>query len=91
MREFDRIDRVTELINKVWKINPDLRFIQLVYNLSNKYCSDMNEGSYEIYIKEELKNDIIAFKKENKIDLHHLEDDKFEGFLKYYLEELKEK
>ena len=32
MREFERIDRMTKLINKIWKNNPDLRLLQLIGN-----------------------------------------------------------
>ncbi len=32
MREFERIDRITNLINKVWKKYPELRLGQLITN-----------------------------------------------------------
>ena len=33
MRELERIDRITGLINTMWKKTPDMRFGQLLINL----------------------------------------------------------
>lgn len=38
MREFDRIDRITNLLNKAWKKHPDLRFFQFL-DLFRLECS----------------------------------------------------
>lgn len=35
MRDIERIDRIIEKLQKVWKANPDWRLCQLVFNIAN--------------------------------------------------------
>jgi len=35
MRDYNRIDRITEKLNKLWKRYPDWRLCQLIFNIAN--------------------------------------------------------
>jgi len=48
MRDINRIDRITEKLNKIWKQSPDLRLGQLISNLAYEYCGDV------FYIEDEV-------------------------------------
>lgn len=41
MREVGRIDRICDLFNKVWKLNPDLRFFQLINIIQSEAKNDL--------------------------------------------------
>jgi hypothetical protein len=38
MRELARINRIQGLISHIWINHPDLRYLQLVHNLTALYC-----------------------------------------------------
>jgi len=57
-RNPERIPRVLEKLQKIWEINPDLRFLQLIYNLEFKYNFDTfytEDGCLERELDRELK------------------------------------
>ncbi len=55
MRDINRIDKVTDELNKLWKEKyPDFRFGQLVYLLADKLFEDY-EGRKDIFIPEDDK------------------------------------
>lgn len=79
MRDPERIDEILELIGRIWKNHPDLRFQQLMYILQSEY-SEMNNGMGKVESEE-----VDGFKKTG-YDLFNLEDDKFLQYLQYSLE-----
>jgi len=84
MRPVERIDEITELINKIWHKIPDLRYMQLIYILQMEY-STKNGGIGKI---EHLGNDNFT---STGYDLFNVEDTKLQKFLKQYLNELQSK
>ncbi|MCA1021537.1 hypothetical protein [Halobacillus litoralis] len=83
MREPGRIDRILNKIKILWERSPDLRFNQLIDNLSWEY-SNNNNGSFKDYGYSKFENDkgdIVFHRDVVSISLFHLEDDKFEKFL----------
>jgi hypothetical protein len=92
MREPERIERILELINQIWKLQPDSRFMQMISNISWNYSADNNDAGKEYsYSKWETpKGDVIFNKDVVDVDLFHLEDDKLEKYLEGYLEKLNE-
>ena len=82
MRPLERIDDITFLINEIWQFDPDMRFMQLIYVLQSKFSHhNKDEGT----VKESDTHDSgrIGY------DLFHLEDTKFEAFLREHLDKLK--
>lgn len=51
MRDINRIDKVLEEINEVWKRYPDLRFTQLIVNVMSAKGSDLYYMEDERFIK----------------------------------------
>jgi hypothetical protein len=90
MREGDRIERILTLIRQIWEKQPDIRFNQLIINLSWMYANKNNENFIKRgYSKFENEQGIIMFTKDVVyVDLFYLEDDEFEKFLKEYLRTL---
>ena len=80
MRPIERIDEISELIKKIWEREPDLRYLQLIYNLQSGY-SFKNEdlGKIEETTKEGFSR--IGY------DLFNTEDDDFLEYLKKHLNE----
>jgi len=77
MREIERIDRILDLIKELWMLDPDLRFLQMMWNLQAGYSRDNNgEGLIEYEV---LENGVPY--KYQYSDLFHLEDDKLEKYL----------
>ncbi len=79
MRDSQRIDEFIELINQLWKQDPDLRFNQLIYILQNGY-SQVNSGIGKVESEEVDGFKQIAF------DLFNTEDDSFLEYLKTRLQ-----
>jgi len=79
MRPPERIDEILELIGKIWKQNPDMRFLQLVYVLQS-YFSQSNNGRGKIEFTEDDGLKKVGF------DLFNTEDSEFGEFLKLYFE-----
>ena len=70
----ERIREMLRLIEEVWVEYPDLRFMQLIYNLQSSY-SNKNDGIGEIEITEH--DNFIK----TVYDLFNTEDDQFIDFL----------
>lgn len=84
MREINRINRILGLVEKIWKIDPDYRFIQLIEMIEGRYSRDhKNEGRFEHYLKEDNRENTYI-----GVDLFHLEDDDLECYLYELLEDL---
>jgi len=77
MREFERISRVMKLIEQLWSLDPDQRFLQLISNLESSYSKDNNNKGLIEY--EKIENGVPW--KYRYIDLFNLEDDKLERYL----------
>lgn len=62
MRDINRIDRITEKLNKLWKQSTDLRLCQLISNVAyiNGYCDDIfyiEDDKFEKILDEQLKKE----------------------------------
>ena len=68
MRPPERIDEILELIEKIWKKNPDMRFMQLLYILQME-CAESQDGRGKVIETEQDGFQKVGF------DLFHLEDD----------------
>jgi len=92
MRQLERIDRITNLINAIWKHeqHQDLRFHQLIGILENE-LNTYYKGVYgrNLYKKEEYLDSVTTYLKQQHVDLFNVEDDKTENFLIAYFESLK--
>ena len=86
MRDPERIERIINLIKKIWSDHPDYRFNQLIHNLSWDY-SDKNKdyGKDYSYSKWETEKGVHFNKDVIDVDLFHLEDDKFEEYLQDFI------
>jgi hypothetical protein len=82
MRDPNRIDRILSLIKQIWSKHPDIRFNQLIHNLSWEY-SDINNDKYKTwgYSKWDSPNGLVLTKDVCFVDLFNLEDGQFEEFL----------
>ena len=78
MRPPERIDEILALISEIWKKDPDMRFMQLIYILQVK-CAERNNGWGKV--KETNKD---GFEKVG-FDLFHFEDKTFQMLLEDYL------
>jgi hypothetical protein len=88
MREKARIERILSLINQIWAKQPDTRFNQLISNLAWQYSEQNNDAYKEwTYSKWETEQGIQFTKDMVFVDCFHLEDDKFEEFLKEKINE----
>jgi len=82
MRPRERIVEILDLVNDIWQLDQDMRFLQLIYWLQSAYVSKSGcHGKIQ-----EVESD--GFTKTG-YDLFHVEDDKFIEFLKQHLEETK--
>jgi len=84
MRPIERIDEISDLVNKIWHKLPDMRYMQLIYILQMEY-SEKNEGRGKINLVES-----DGFTKTG-YDLFNAEDTNIQAFLKQYLYELQKK
>lgn len=63
MRDPNRIKPFLDELEKSWKLNPDLRFGQLIYSLNHSIrpndgdTFNIEDNEYLEYIKEAIKND----------------------------------
>jgi len=83
MREYERIDRILELVRQMWLQDPDSRFLQLISNIESYYSID-NDGEGLVEYTE-LENGVPWSYR--YIDLFNLEDDKLELYLQEKLAE----
>ena len=84
MRPIERLDEISDLILKIWRYDPDQRYMQLVYNLQREY-SYRNNGKGAI---KEVESDGFT---RTGYDLFNTEDTDIQEFLKLYLNELQNK
>jgi hypothetical protein len=89
MRDPARIERVLDLIKQIWNKSPDLRFNQLIDNLSWSYTDEKANYIEYSYSKFENEKGVQFLKDVANVDLFYVEDDKFELFLQDYLEKFK--
>ncbi|TQV74103.1 hypothetical protein FLL45_14700 [Aliikangiella marina] len=78
MRDPERIDEILDLIGRIWKKYPDLRFQQLIYICQSEY-SEMHKGLGKVESEEKDGFKRVGF------DLFNLEDDQFLKYLKFSL------
>lgn len=64
MRDKNRIPLVLEEIERIWSNYPDIRFMQLIDNLSWKYASDMSVDRDLFYLED--TNFLEWLKKEDR-------------------------
>ena len=90
MREFERIERIMELLKTYWQRYPELRFNQLIDGLQWEYVNKIDNSRVSTYSKvEELVNGnrkIIQMEEFKQPDLFYLEDEQFENFLRHKVE-----
>lgn len=91
MRNPERIHHILKLIEEIWRLQPDTRFLQLVENLKSTYEQESNGGIRKtVYEKEEFKDrSITSYRETSYLDGFYVEDDSFVKFLETYLENLK--
>ena len=93
MRNPERIQRILKLIEDIWRLYPDTRFLQLIDNLTSQYNEKYNANLKKtVYEKEDWpEGNVTSYRETSFIDGFYLEDDKFEEFLKEHFEEMKRK
>ena len=75
MRPAKRIPETLDLINQIWQLDQDMRFLQLIYYLQATFVHETNcNGKIELVAEDGHKT--IGY------DLFHVEDDEFIKFLK---------
>lgn len=80
MRDPKRIQRILDLLFKIWEQQPDVRFNQLVQILQSTYSNTHNHfGKKRVY----EKDGTMTYPSEY-VDLFYLEDDDWEQFLNNY-------
>ena len=82
MRPIERIDSITLLLDEIWRFDPDMRFMQLVYVLQSKF-SAIQGGAGKVVEYDEHDSGRGGY------DLFNIEDTNFESFLVEYLNDLK--
>ena len=83
MRPPERINEILELMEQIWKFDPDMRFMQLVYVLQMRFTESQDERGRIIETHKD-GSQRIGF------DLFNSEDKAFQRFLENYLQKLKE-
>ena len=75
MRDPQRVDEILGLLKEMWEKDPDLRFLQLIYNIQREY-SLQNNGAGKV---EEVVDSAFS-----RVGFDHfsVEDDSFIAFLK---------
>jgi hypothetical protein len=68
MRPPERIDEILELIGQIWRRDPDMRFMQLIYMLQAE-CAKSRNGWGKVVEIDEDGSQRVGF------DLFNLEDD----------------
>ena len=78
MRDPKRIPEILDLINQVWQTEPDMRYLQLIYNLQSIYSAEIDSnGEVKSIEQDGFSRQGFAF--------HYVEDDKFINFLKEFI------
>lgn len=77
-RDINRIDPITNLLNEIWKKQPDTRFTQLIHNFYAEMHHDDHQGVFCMHQQS----------MGNAYDLYNVEDDVFYRFLVRYNEKL---
>lgn len=77
MRNPERIKEVLDTLTKVWEVQPDTRFNQLIYNLQREYSREVGRTFF-------IDG---RFPSQEPYDLFNVEDDKFLEFLKNKIKE----
>ncbi|WP_242985479.1 DUF7674 family protein [Vallitalea okinawensis] len=85
MRRIDRIPRIMKLVEEIWMIDPDFRFLQLVEMIKNKYSKSHKDAGRVQYYYRENGHEFPY----NIVDLFHLEDYDLEIYLYELLEEMR--
>ena len=80
MRDPARIPIILDLLKQAWRIDEDMRFMQLIFNIQSAYSHKNNN----VGLIEEVEKD--GFSKRG-FDLYNIEDREIEFFLKRYIEE----
>ncbi|AIF45123.1 hypothetical protein [Virgibacillus sp. SK37] len=81
-RDPNRINRILYLLQVIWKLNPDMRFFQLVDSLQYKYSSENNNFG----LRKGFELDSKADRPMSYIDLYYLEDERLEEFLRDFID-----
>ena len=83
MRDEKRIKRILDLVHQIWSNQPDIRFNQLLYNLQHNYIKSTEETGWKVNRQTvQVYGNKVYIEEDTYIDMFHLEDDKFEKFLK---------
>ena len=77
MRPPERIDEILETIERIWKKNPDMRFMQLLYILQME-CAESQNGWGKVTERDKDGSERVGF------DLFHFEDKTFQKLLEKY-------
>lgn len=78
MRNPERIDRIIEKLRKIWKIYPDQRLCQLVWNLAYK-TGHVNEEYRDVFHTEDDELEFILNIEIIKIEEYNREQHKGEN------------
>lgn len=89
MRNPERIPRVLKLIEEIWKLQPDARFLQMIHNLTVIYSEQNNNVLNKTVYEKEESTYITSYRLDETVDGFYLEDREFEKFLEEYLNEIK--
>lgn len=82
MRDSERIDRLLNEINRIWKSYPYQRFHQLLTNLHYQFYRETNQGLTKHYY--DVDHHGIARYAGTHIDLYYLEDEDFIAYLRQF-------
>lgn len=81
-RDPNRIKRILHLLQVIWKLNPNMRFFQLIDSLQHEYSNENNEFGK----RKGIEIDFEGYRPMTYIDLFYLEDERLEGFLREFIE-----
>lgn len=85
MRDIKRISIILDLLKRIWIKCPDIRFNQLIHNLTYEY----NNRKGNVYGEWLSKKDEFGWVSETyHIDLFYVEDDDFIKFLEEKVKDL---
>ena len=79
MRPPERIDEILELIGGIWKKNPDMRFMQLLYILQME-CAESQDGWGKVIERDKDGSERVGF------DLFNFEDKALQKLLENHLQ-----
>jgi len=78
MRDRKRIKMILDLINQIWETDPNMRFLQLIYNLQSKYSAEVDSNG----LVKSIEKDGYA---RMRFAFHYVEDDSFIQFLEDFI------